>query len=948
MASISSLDEHAPPKPDTSDPEVLERELDRTRLLLEGALASLRLQGMRGDGLQAGLDDARNRLGQLQHSVSWRVTTPLRYARALAAGRLPTGHSFPEAAKRIREIAEDEGPIGLLRRARRWVPSIPGSAAIRRRLANRPAKTGLDPVDKTGGTPDPYTAPIGTDGRSILEPTVLIVAELSIPQCAKYRVWQKQEMFESLGWRCRVINWRDVDHVLTALQLCTHLIFYRVPAEKPVLAMIDDARRLGLDPIWEVDDLIFDEPLYRQNSNLKTLDKALREEVLSGVRLYRAAMLACGRAIASTSTLAQTMRDAGVTRVQVVENALDRETLEIAGTLRETRRPVPGLTTIVYGSGTKTHDADFRCAAPAILRLLQRYPQLRLRIVGELTVPDAFEAAEAQIEIYAGTDYRNYLRLLSEADIAIAPLEPTLFNDAKSNIKFQEAAILGMPSVCSPCRSFAEIVRHEQNGMLAEGDAGWERSLEALILDPALRSRLGSQALDDVLVRYAPDRIAEAQVAALFGPPPARQAAPLRILSANIFFAPQSFGGATIVAQELASRLHASDGVDLCVFTSRPSIQGRANGLLRYDWDGIPVFAASLSSSGDQVVQLDNPAITHVFGQVLDALRPDVVHAHSIQGFGASIMRLCQERGIPTVITLHDPWWLCDRHFMVRDDRRYCFQTTIDLKVCQNCVPHARHLEDRMQIMMGVLRGTSLLLSPSETHRQLYLANGVSPDRVKVNRNGIRLPEVPRSPRRSGQPLRFGYVGGNETIKGFHLIRKAFEALERDDWELVLVDNTLNLGFRSIDVSAWKTGGTIRVVPAYTQESMDAFFDGIDVLLFPSQWKESFGLTVREALARDVWVICTAGGGQAEEIRDGVNGTLIALDGRHEELLAAVTTLLDDPGKIASFRNPFSETLATYDSQYEELLGMIRQVVSEPGSASPPAGRNSPRHIGPA
>ncbi len=940
MDPIFPTHEHVPASPDSDDPAVLARELERTRLLLEGALASLRLQGMRGDGLQAGLDDARNRLGQLQHSVSWRLTTPLRYARALAAGRLPTGHSFPQAARRLREIAEEEGAIGLLRRGGRLVPTIPGSGTVRRKLSQHRSLSGTTATGETADTPDPYAAPIRAGGLAILEPTVLIVAELSIPQCAKYRVWQKKEMLESLGWRCQVISWRELDHVSTAMQLCTHLIFYRVPAEKPVLAMIDDARRLGLDPIWEVDDLIFDEPLYRQNSNLKTLDKPLREQVLAGVRLYRAAMLACGRAIASTGTLAQTMRDAGVAQVQVVENALDRETLEIAASLRDTRRPLPGFTTIVYGSGTKTHDADFRCAAPAILRLLRRHPALRLRIVGELTIPESFESVEGQIETIPGTDYRNYLRLLSEADIAIAPLEPTLFNDAKSNIKFQEAAILGMPSVCSPCRSFTEIVRHDQNGMLANDAAGWERALEALILDPGLRARLGTQALDDVLDRYAPERIAETQVSALFGLPSARVAAPLRILSANIFFAPQSFGGATIVAQELASRLSATEGVDLCVFTSRPQIPDRVNGLLRYDWAGIPVFATSLSSAGDQVVQLDNPSITHVFGQVLDALRPDVVHAHSIQGFGASIMRLCQERGIPTVITLHDPWWLCDRHFMVRGDRRYCFQTTIDLKVCQNCLPHARHLEDRMRIMMGVLRNTTLLLSPSETHRQLYLANGLSPDRVKVNRNGIRMPEMPRSRRQRGRTLRFGYVGGNEAIKGFHLIRKAFEALERDDWELVLVDNTLNLGFRSIDVSAWKVKGTIRVVPAYTQASMDAFFDGIDVLLFPSQWKESFGLTVREALARDVWVICTAGGGQAEEVRDGVNGTLIALDGRHDELQAAVTALLDDPDRVSAFRNPFSGTLATYDSQYRELLGMIRQVVSGEGSVPLPADRS--------
>jgi len=62
--------------------------------------------------------------------------------------------------------------------------------------------------------------------------------------------------------------------------------------------------------------------------------------------------------------------------------------------------------------------------------------------------------------------------------------------------------------------------------------------------------------------------------------------------------------------------------------------------------------------------------------------------------------------------------------------------------------------------------------------------------------------------------------------------------------------------------------GKLSIVPAYTQDGMDDFFAGIDVLLFPSQWKKSFGLTVRVALARDVWVIATEGGGPAEAIMD--------------------------------------------------------------------------------
>ncbi len=915
-----------------ADPEQLRRDLAATRALLDSVQASLRLQGLRGDGLQAGLDGARHRIGQLEHSVSWRLTTPLRYARALAAGRLPTGHSFAEAASHLAEIVREEGFPGLGRRARRMLPTPP---RLRR---TGPAASGPDGQDVAL---HPYEArPAIRSG--LLSPQILIVAELSVPQCAKYRVWQKKELFERLGWPCRVVGWREIDHVTTALQLCTVVIFYRVPGEKAVLSLIAEAKRVGLDPWWEVDDLIFDETLYRRNSNLLTLEPRLRREVLKGVGLYREAMLACGRCIASTASLAARMQDAGIPETRVVENALDNETLEVAAGLRDGRVPAPdgGPVTIVYGSGTKTHDADFACAAPAILSLMRRHERLQLRIVGDLTLPPGFEAVAARVEEIAGTNYRAYLGLLSVADIAIAPLEDTVFNDAKSNIKFQEAAILGIPSVCSPRQSFRDVVVPGHNGLLADTTAEWERALERLILDPSLRRHLGGQGLADVLERYAPDRIARDQLAAVAGLPGPGPRAALRVLSANIFFPPQSFGGATVVAQELATRLDRTDGVELCVFTSRPPVADRPPSLLRYDWDGIPVFATSLSAASDQVVQLDNPSMVATFGHLLDAVRPDVVHAHSIQGFGASILRLAAERGIPYVVTLHDAWWLCDRQFMVRGDNRYCFQTRIDLRVCQNCLPHAHHLGERMRIMMSVLDGAALLLSPSASHRKLYLANGLAPERVRVNRNGIRLPATPRTPRRPGTPLRFGFVGGAEPIKGYHLLRRAFERLDRPDWELVLVDNTLNLGFRSVDVSTWQVEGTVTVIPAYTQDGLDAFFDRIDVLLFPSQWKESFGLSVREALARDVWVIATDGGGQSEEIVDGVNGRLIPLDGRMDGLLDAVSELLLLPERLDCFRNPHAQSIATYDGQATELLAWLGEAagISAAASAAPAPG----------
>ncbi|WP_428374445.1 glycosyltransferase [Lichenicoccus sp.] len=880
-------------------------------VLLDSYRNSLRLQQMRIAALQTALEERQLRVSGLERSTSWRLTMPLRLAGGLAAGRLPNGMPITAAARRVHDIVTHDG-----------------IAALARRIVGRP----LHPARKPAIVPMP---PAASAIPAMMRRSALIVAELSVPQCAKYRVWQKCSHLQRLGWPCLVVDWHATQDAMSALSCATEVIFYRVPATPEVLGLIRAARRLGLQPFWEVDDLIFDEPLYRRNTNLARLEPALREELLAGVRLYRRAMLECNRAIASTPVLAQAMREAGVAEVHCIENALDDETIATACALRARKRPA-SCPMIVYGSGTRTHDADFLLVAAALGRLLARHPDLRLRIVGELTLPESLRRFGSRIEDLPGTDYRAYLGLLSESDIAIAPLEATRFNDAKSNIKFQEASILGLPCVCSPRAAFAGVIEHGRNGMLAETERDWEQALDALVRDPDLRRRIGEAALLDVSRRYAPEAVARTQVLPLFGAPdadlPARPARPLRVLMANVFLWPRSFGGATIVAEEMARRLHARDDTTLAIFTSHGDVADYPGALLRYDWDAIPVFATGLPPPDDHVASFDNPAAVAHFAAALDAVRPDIVHVHSIQGFGATILRLCLERGIPYVVTLHDAWFLCDRQFMVRGDGRYCFQTRIDLKICQACLPHARHLEARRAIMQQVLRDARHLLSPSASHRALFLANGVEPDRISVNRNGLRAPDRARLRRPRGCAPRFGFVGGNERIKGFHLVRQAFESLASGEWELILVDNTLNLGFSSIDVEDWDVRGRITIIPAYRQDGLDDFFDRLDVLLFPSQWKESYGLSVREALARDVWVIATAPGGQSEDVVDGINGRLIPLDARPHGLIAAIEEILAGADRLDDYANPHRDALADHASQARELHAVLARAARlEPG-----------------
>jgi glycosyltransferase involved in cell wall biosynthesis len=892
----------------------LEAENAALRARLEVAELSAAAQAMRAGSKSWEAAGLSQQMAQMRRSLFWRATLPLRIAVDLARGAPRSGS--PEAYRigRLIGIVRHQGVAAAMDRVRAYRRA----QAAGRREPVRAVQTGR----RGGGAAAEQPVP----AAAVLAPSVLIVAELSVPQCAKYRVWQKQEMIRSLGVTCTVVDWRRTYECISAACLATQAILYRVPASLEIRLLIETLRGLGVTVAWEVDDLIFDRALYAENSNLRSLPAALQRELLHGVELYRQAMLAAGCGIASTPELADAMTAAGVRDVTVIENALDGETLALAADIRAARRPRGDTVLITYGSGTRTHDADFAVAAPALLDVLANYRHARLRIVGALTLPAAFAALADRIEIIETVPFARYLALLGESDIAIAPLEATQFNDAKSNIKFLEASVLGIASVCSPRTQFRRVVTHGENGLLAEGVDAWRDALGALVADRALRERLGRAALDTALRRYAPDAVARDQVAPFLAQAFAERKTPaLRVLIANVFFPPQTYGGATIVAAEMARLLHAMDGTEVYVATTRGT-DHETPAMGREWWQGIPVFEIPVPPA-DIIADFDNPEVTDAFIRILDAVRPDVVHLHAMQTMGAGMAAACREREIPYVITLHDAWWICGRQFMVTGEGRYCQQIRIDLRVCQACMSGALHLEVRSQLLLRALQGAALLLSPSEAHRQVYLAQGFAPEKIVVAANGVRLPPADFA-RRVAPHIRFAYVGGYEVVKGYQVLKAAFEGIEAGGWELILVDNTQNIGFSSLDAASWSVKGTLTILPAYTQDTLDDFFAGIDVLVFPSQWKESFGLTVREAIARGLWVIATEGGGAAEAITAGVNGTLIPMDGRHEALQAAIQDLLagkPDP-RAARPAAVSGGAIIGYQEQAERLRGTLMSV----------------------
>jgi glycosyltransferase involved in cell wall biosynthesis len=779
-------------------------------------------------------------------------------------------------------------------------------------------------------TLDPLGLPIAARSSR----PVLILANVDLRQCTHYRVEQKEQIFEAAGIPCIVYKAHEAEDFISALPGAAAAIFYRLPAMPMNVRAIQIARALGVPTYYDVDDLIFDPAEYPEP--FETYGGSITPEFYSmlqlGVPLFRAAMALCDYGIASTTALAEHMKPVVRTgQVFVLPNGLDDRNQHLlhAPALR-TRRSDDVI--LFYGSGTKAHNSDFiDLIGRPLVSIMRSRPNVKLMIVGHLTLDSSFDEVRHQI-ISLGWigDVSAYWSLLAEADIAVAVLARYATTDAKSEIKWLEAAVMGVPSIVSATARYVETLEHGVDALLASNQEEWGEALHALIDDADLRRRLVANARRKIQANYSLDANA-VRLHALLVPAESRlkpaaagstaAKARKRILLANIFFPPQTIGGSTRVVRDNLDCFLRSDARDLefAVVTSdndaRVPYRVRAE-----DYAGVPVFRISTPQEANMEWRPFNPDLGKIYADLLDMWRPDLIHFHCPQRLTASIIEEALGAGIPYITTLHDAWWLSDYHFLV--DMKGRLREPLEALPLEPPFPAtlAQSLERRRRLDY-LLRCSEEILGVSEAFTNLYRRCGY--ERAFAVPNGAPpLPPIERRPSPSGR-VRIAHIGSQTHHKGYHLVEAALRQSDFENLELVVVEHSRFGG----EVRWARWGSTpVRFVGKTKQERMHELYAEFDVLLAPSIWPESFGLVSREALNAGLWVVASDRGAMGDCVTPGTNGWVIDVS-TPEGLISALVDINSNPAKYQQPPPPSGLPHRTAEDQGRDLLAIYRSVL---------------------
>lgn len=129
------------------------------------------------------------------------------------------------------------------------------------------------------------------------------------------------------------------------------------------------------------------------------------------------------------------------------------------------------------------------------------------------------------------------------------------------------------------------------------------------------------------------------------------------------------------------------------------------------EWRGVscwhlynsPNLSPASSNFRNMPQEMSCPESSRVVLGWLDQIKADVVHIHSLEGFGLDLIKAIRESGRPVVVTAHNHWYVCPQVDLLHEELRVC--TDYDGgRRCVNCLDAPR--PHRRRLLRSVQRGT--------------------------------------------------------------------------------------------------------------------------------------------------------------------------------------------------------------------------------------------------
>ena len=314
----------------------------------------------------------------------------------------------------------------------------------------------------------------------------------TVPHPARYRITHQREQLAYYDISSNEVFYQHLS--IEMVRLYRTFVFFRCPYNDKIGKFIQLAKKLNKTVLFDIDDLVIDTKYTDLIPYLDTMNMQERKQYDDNVRAMGKTLKNCDAAITTTSCLQKELLNY-VPQVFVNRNTAS-EKMEFLSENALKNKVKRQTIDLGYFSGSITHNDDFEMILPVILELLDKYDNLKLHIVGELCVPKELSPYSDKVKCHPFVEWTKLPELIAQVDINLAPLINSVFNEAKSENKWIEAALVQVPTVASNLGAFKECIQNNVTGILCETLEEWNEALVTLIEEPDKREKIALQAYE--------------------------------------------------------------------------------------------------------------------------------------------------------------------------------------------------------------------------------------------------------------------------------------------------------------------------------------------------------------------------------------------------------------------------------------------------------------------
>lgn len=239
--------------------------------------------------------------------------------------------------------------------------------------------------------------------------------------------------------------------------------------------------------LYDIDDLIYNSnyiPLYL-NSIGDYRERSINH-FFAYAKRYEIVAERCDGFITTTESLYHHLKEDFNKPVWIFHNYLNLEQEEASREVVELKKKTYSDEKFLIGyfSGSNSHKRDLEIVESALLRLMEDYEDIYLKIVGYMDLPSELKKLKemGRVEFTKFVSFEELQYEIGMVDLNIVPLQKHEFNDCKSELKYFEASIVNTLTCATDNVVYRNVINDGVDGFLSD-EFSWYEKIEYIYLN---------------------------------------------------------------------------------------------------------------------------------------------------------------------------------------------------------------------------------------------------------------------------------------------------------------------------------------------------------------------------------------------------------------------------------------------------------------------------------